>query len=113
MEIKLTEQSIKDLAELPAEVEDTFFNAKDTAESNITDLGATPRQAFEKYLSGDMHPFLQEKFGDYRAWFVEGDRVNLLENGKIYCIRILTAKEAHRIEDSTKTFSDILQSALG
>jgi len=108
----MTEKAIKDIADLPSEVDNTFFNAKNTAETNMGDLNATPRQAFEKYLSGDMHPFLQEKFGDYRAWFVEGDKIDQLENGEIYCIRVLTAKEAHKIEDSSMTFDDIVQSAL-
>lgn len=112
MEINMTDKAMQDIAGLPEEVDDTFFNAKRTAETNIGDLNAEPRQAFEKYLSGDMHPILQEKFGDYRAWFVEGENVESLEDGEIYCIRVLTAKEAHKIEDSSKTFDDIVQSAL-
>ena len=111
MEIELTERALKDLSELQEEVTDTFLNAKNTAESNM-DLGATPRMAFEKYLSGNMHPILQETLGiDYRAWFIEGDRIESLENNKIFCIRIMTAKEAHKIEDNSTT-NEVLQRAL-
>ena len=111
MDIELTEKALEDLSELPKEVTDTFLNAKNTAESNI-DLGATPRMAFEKYLSGNMHPILQETLGrDYRAWFIEGDRVESLENDKIFCIRVLTAKGAHKIEDNSTT-DEVLQRAL-
>lgn len=111
MEIEVTEKAMEDLSELPKEVTDTFLNAKKTAESNLN-LGATHRMAFGKYLSGNMHPILQETLGrDYRAWFIEGDRINKLSDGKIFCIRILTAKEAHKIEDSS-TFDEVLQHAL-
>jgi len=111
MEIEVTETALTDLSELPKEVESTFLNAKRTAESNL-DLGATPRMAFEKYLSGNMHPILQETLGrDYRAWFVEGDRIRDLPDGEIFCIRVVTAKEAHKIEDNS-TVDEVLRYAL-
>lgn len=78
----MTDQAIQDIAELPNEVDNTFFNAKATAETNMEELNATPRQAFGEYLSGPLHPLLQNEFGDYRAWFVQGKNVQQLENGK-------------------------------
>lgn len=119
MDVVVTENAVRDLAELPGEVEDTFFSAKRTAEKNLG-LGASPDQALEKYLSGGMHPILQEALGaDYRAWFIEGGRANKLldrgefEEGKLYCFRVLTAQEAHKIEDSSMNARAILRSALG
>lgn len=112
MSIELTEKALEDLSELPEEVTDTFLNAKKTAESNM-DMGASPRMAFGKYLSGNMHPILQETLGrDYRAWFIEGERVEKLDDGKIFCIRVLTAKEAHKIEDNS-TIDEVLRHAFG
>ena len=111
MEIEVTETALNDLAELPEEVGSTFLNAKRTAESNL-EMGATPRMAFEKYLSGNMHPILQETLGrDYRAWFIEGNRIKDLQDGEIFCIRVLTAKEAHKIEDNS-TIDEVLRHAF-
>ncbi|MFB6209177.1 MAG: hypothetical protein ABEJ56_03490 [Candidatus Nanohaloarchaea archaeon] len=115
MEIVVTENAVRDIAELPGEVEDTFFSAKKTAEKNLN-LGASPDQALEKYLSGGMHPILQETLGaDYRAWFIEGGRANKMlgrnefDEDKLYCFRVLTAKEAHKIEDGSRNARAILQ----
>lgn len=113
-EIEVTDLALQDLSELPKEVEDTFFNMIDTAEGNLG-LGAAPNQVFEKYLSGDMHPLLQEKLGrDYRVWFIEGGRIDReeFEDGRIYCVRVLTKPQAEEIEASSRTVHEVLEPVL-
>lgn len=104
MEIVLTSEAESDLDRLPEEVRDTFFSKLDAVEKNLR-IGASPGQAFDKFLSGNMHPCLQMNLGrDYRAWFVEGKHLESCVDGKIYCVRVLSKKEAQDMVDKIPDF---------
>lgn len=97
--IEKTETAEEDLNRLHPEVRDTFESKIEAIEKNLG-IGATPDQAFNKRMSGDMHPILQMTLGgDYRAWFLEGSRLNLdwADNDTIYCIMVLTKKEQEKL----------------
>ncbi len=97
--ITVLPSAMDDLSELPQAVADTFYSAKDTAETNMG-LGADPGQVFEKYMSGNLHPFLQMTLGrDYRAWFLEGTYLAELDDELVYCLKVMTANEAHELAD--------------
>jgi mRNA-degrading endonuclease RelE of RelBE toxin-antitoxin system len=71
MDIEVADAAKKDLDRLPNPVRDTFYSKVESTEKNL-DIGATPKQAFDKYLSGNMNPVLQMNLGrDFRAWFIE------------------------------------------
>ena len=112
MGIEVTDLAEEDLERLPNPVRDTFYSKIDSTEKNLR-IGASPKQAFDKYMSGNMHPVLQMTLGrDYRAWFLEGKHLVKREDGKIYCMMILTKKESKKL---TKKISDpisFLQSGL-
>lgn len=104
MEIDIIPKAEKDLERLPELVRDTFFSKLESTEKNLN-IGASPRQAFDKYLSGNMHPCLQMNLGrDYRAWFVEGKHLEKYESGKIYCVKVLTKKEAQKLVEKIHDF---------
>ncbi|MFB6213260.1 MAG: hypothetical protein ABEJ07_01730 [Candidatus Nanohaloarchaea archaeon] len=112
MEIEVTERAMKDLAALPDKVVETYMSKKDAVEKNL-DLGATPRQAFDKFLSGNMNPVLQMNLGrDYRAWFIEGEYVEELEDDAIYGWRVLTKKESKKLTGKIRDPLSIFQSDL-
>ncbi|PSG98535.1 MAG: hypothetical protein BRC29_00220 [Nanohaloarchaea archaeon SW_7_43_1] len=112
MEIEVTERAMKDLVELPDEVGDTYLSKKDAIEKNLS-LGASPRQAFDKFLSVNMNPVLQINLGrDYRAWFVEGGYVEELEDDTIYGWRVLTKKEAKKLTGKIRDPLSIFRSGL-
>lgn len=95
--IVVTETAQQDLAEHPESIADTFLSKVESTEKNLN-IGADPGQAFDKYLSGNMHPVLQMNLGrDYRAWFIEGARVNGLDADAIYAWRVVTKKEAKKL----------------
>lgn len=96
-EIIVTPNAEEDLAALPEEVFDTFMSKKESAEKNM-DIGAEPVQAIGKYLQGNMHPFLQMNIGrDYRAWFIEGEYLDGLEDRNIYCLKIMKKRDAKKL----------------
>lgn len=98
MEIVVTPDAQEDLANLPEKVVDTFFSKKQAIEKNLA-IGASPGQAFNKRMSGNMHPLLQINLGrDFRAWFIEGKYVGSEVN--IYCLKVLTKKEAEDLAGS-------------
>ncbi len=105
MEIDLTHRAEGDLERLPETVRDTLFSKLDATEKNLG-IGASPRQAFDKYLSGNMHPALQMNLGrDYRAWFLEGKYLEKYGDDKVYCIRVLTKKEAQKLAGKISDFT--------
>ncbi|AOV94788.1 hypothetical protein AQV86_02580 [Nanohaloarchaea archaeon SG9] len=112
MEIKVTETAEEDLERFSSRVRDTFYSKVESIEKNLG-IGASPGQALDKYLSGNMNPVLQMNLGrDFRAWFLEGKYLDEKDNGKIYCLTVLTKKEAKKL---TKKISDpvsFLQSDL-
>jgi len=96
-EIVVTGTAEQDLASHPETVVETFLSKIDEIEKNLH-IGAEPGQAFDKYLSGNMHPVLQMNPGrDHRAWFIEGVYVGGLDDDRIYAWRILTKKEAKKL----------------
>lgn len=112
MEIVITERSLKDLSNLPEEVESTFRSKKKDASRNLS-IGADTGDVFDKYLSGNMHPVLQMNLGrDYRAWFLEGKYVEELEEDMIYCWRVLTKNEAEKLAGKINDPLAIFQSDL-
>lgn len=112
MEVEVTERALKDLAKLPNKVMETFLSKKDSINKNLS-LGASPEQVFDKFLSGNMHPVLQMNLGrDYRAWFVQGTRVEGPEDDTIYCWRVLTKKEAKKLTDEIRDPLSILESGF-
>jgi hypothetical protein len=112
MEIEVTDTAEEDLERLPNPVRDTFYSKIKSIEKNL-DIGASPKQAFNKYMSGNMNPVLQMNLGrDFRAWFLEGQYLNDREDDRIYCMMVLTKKES---EDLTGQLNDpvsFLQSGL-
>lgn len=112
VKIVLTERAVRDLAELPPEVEDTFLSKKDSIQKNLK-IGAEPGQAFDKYLSGNMHPILQMNLGrDYRAWFLEGEYIDSLDDGKIYCVKIMRKPEAKKLTGKIRNVLEYVESFL-
>ena len=110
MDVVLTPKAEEDLERLSEEVRDTFFSKVSATEKNI-DIGASPGQAFDKYLSGNMHPALQMNLGrDYRAWFVEGQYLDGFEDSKVLCVRVLTKKEAQKLTSRITDFLSFVQS---
>ncbi|PSH02515.1 MAG: hypothetical protein BRC26_00155 [Nanohaloarchaea archaeon QH_8_44_6] len=115
VELEKTDIAEEDLERLQPEVRDTFKSKVEAIEKNLG-IGATPQQAFDKRLSGNMHPILQMNLGrDYRAWFIEGGRINVewMEDGKVYCVMVLTKREQQkltpRIKDPVKFIQDRIQ----
>ena len=111
-EIVLTQRVVYDLAELPERVEDTFYSKRESTEKNLN-IGAEPGQAFDKYLSGNMHPLLQMNLGrDYRAWFVEGEYIDELEDNTIYCVKILKKPEAKKLTGKIRNALEFVERVL-
>ncbi len=105
MQVAVTDKAEDDLAVLPRHVEETFFSKIETVETNLR-LGAEPGQAFDKYLSGNLHPLLQMNLGrDYRAWFIEGRHLPLRDEDGVYALRVLTKKRA---EELSGKITDVL-----
>ncbi|MFB6209175.1 MAG: hypothetical protein ABEJ56_03480 [Candidatus Nanohaloarchaea archaeon] len=95
--IEITETAENDLVELPPKVEETFFSKATAADRNL-ELNASPQQTFNKRMSGNMHPFLQMNLGrDFRAWFLEGEYLETLEDGKIYALKVMTKKDSKKL----------------
>ena len=112
MEIEITETAMKDLTQLPDKVAETYLSKRTSIEKNLN-IGAEPEQAFDKYLSGNMHPLLQINLGrDYRAWFIEGEYIENLEDDKIYGWRDLTKKEAKKLTGKVRDPLSIFESGL-
>jgi mRNA-degrading endonuclease RelE of RelBE toxin-antitoxin system len=109
-DIEITETAKQDLERLDSRVQDTFYSKIESIEKNLG-IGATPRQAFDKYLSGNMHPVLQMNLGrDYRAWFIEGTKVDIarFDEDNIYCMMVLTKTEAKKLTDRIGNVLDFL-----
>lgn len=51
MKIEVSERAMEDLTKLPDEVTETYLSKKEAMEKNLN-IGATPGQAFDKFLSG-------------------------------------------------------------
>lgn len=112
MEIVVTDRALEDLARLPGSVSDTYIGKKEDVQKNL-DLGVSPGKAFDKFLSGNMHPVLQLDLGrDYRAWFVQGKYVDDLENEKVFGWRVLTKKEAEKLADKIRDPLSVFESGL-
>ncbi|QGA79966.1 hypothetical protein [Candidatus Nanohalobium constans] len=112
MGIEVSDRAMKDLVDLPDEVVETYLSKKDAMEKSLN-IGATPRQAFDKFLSGNMHPVLQINLGrDYRAWFIEGEYIENLEDDKIYGWRVLNKKEAKKLTGKIRDPLSIFESDL-
>lgn len=112
MKIEVTERALKDLSKLPEKVTETYLSKKEDLSKNLS-LGASPEQAFDKFLSGNMHPVLQINLGrDYRAWFVEGSRVEKLDDDTIYGWRVLTKKEAEKLTNTIRDPLSVLESGF-
>lgn len=110
--IVLTERAIYDLSELPERVEDTFYSKKESTQKNLG-IGAEPGQAFDKYLSGNMHPILQMNLGrDYRAWFIEGEYMDRLDDNKIYCVKIMKKPEAKKLTGKIRNVLEYVERVL-
>lgn len=96
--ITVTDRAAEDLASLPEHIEETFYTKRRSILHALNDLGATPGQAFDKYLSGPMHPVLQLNLGrDHRAWFLEGRFVPGRDDTTILCWRVLGKNEAQEL----------------
>ena len=112
MDVVVTDLAEEDLERLPSAVRDTLYSKVESTEKNLG-IGASPGQAFDKFMSGKMNPVLQMSLGrDFRAWFLEGKYLDGMENGSIYCLMVLTKKESKEL---TKKISDpvsFLQSGL-
>lgn len=113
MDVEITGSAKDDLERFEKPVRETFYSKVDSIEKNLK-LNATPRQAFDKYLSGNMNPVLQINLGrDYRAWFIEGKYLDDdYEEGSIYCFKVLTKKEAQKLTKKIPDAVTFLQSLL-
>lgn len=112
MQVEVTKIAEEDLEELPDEVEDTLRSKIRSTQKNLN-IGASPGQAFDKYLGGNMNPCLQMNLGrDYRAWFVEGQYLDQLEDDTVYCVAVLSKNEAKKMIDKIPDFLIFLESAL-
>ena len=112
MKVEVTDIAEEDLERLPNPVRDTFYSKVDSTAKNL-EIGATPKQAFDKYMSGNMNPVLQMNLGrDFRAWFLEGKYLEEKDDGKIYCLMVLTKKEAKKLTRKISDPVSFLQSAL-
>jgi mRNA-degrading endonuclease RelE of RelBE toxin-antitoxin system len=112
MKIEVTDIAEEDLDRLPSSVRDTFYSKVESVEKNLG-IGATPEQAFDKYMSGNMHPVLQMNLGrDFRVWFLEGKYLENQEEGSIYCLMVLTKKEAKKLTKKIRDPISFLQSDL-
>lgn len=112
MEIEVTDTAEEDLERLDNQVRDTFYSKINSTEKNLG-IGASPGQAFDKYLSGNMNPVLQMNLGrDFRAWFLEDKYIEKFEDGKIYCMMVLTKKEAKKLTRKISDPVSFLQSGL-
>jgi len=115
VKLEKTDIAEEDLKRLEPDVRDTFESKSEAIKKNLG-IGATPDQAFNKRMSGNMHPILQMNLGrDYRAWFIEGGRLDVewAEKHKIYCTMILTKKESkelsQKINDPVRFIENRLQ----
>lgn len=113
MDIEITETAENDLKRLDNSVRDTFYSKVQSTGKNLN-IGASPGQAFNKYLSGNMNPVLQMNLGrDFRAWFLEGKYLSdKFNEDKIYCMMILTKKEAKSLTKRINDPVSFLQSDL-
>lgn len=112
MEIEVTETAEEDLERFSGKVRDTFYSKVESVEKNLN-IGASPEQALDKYLSGNMNPVLQMNLGrDFRAWFLEGKYLDEKADNKIYCLMVLTKKEAKKLTKKINDPVSFLQSGL-
>lgn len=114
MNVEIAGSAKDDLERFEDPVRETFYSKIDSIEKNLN-IGATPKQAFDKYLSGNMNPVLQISLGrDYRAWFIEGKYLDdkKYSGDEIYCFKILTKKEAQKLTEKIPEATDFLQSLL-
>lgn len=73
----------------------------------VEEYGIPPEKAVEKRLSGGWHPLLQQRAGDHRIWFLEGERTDKGEDDVLYVVRILdksTQKDMKGVDISPDTF---------
>lgn len=109
MEIELTPEAEKDLEKLPDEVQETFFSKLEAIEKNMG-IGASPSQAFDKYLSGNMHPALQINLGrNHRAWFIESKYLPESKEEKVYCVKILSKESSLKLTEKIKDFVSFVE----
>lgn len=112
MEIKVTDTAEEDIERLPNPVRDTFYSKVESTEKNLG-IGASPGQAFDKYMSSNMNPVLQMNLGrDFRAWFLEGKYLDGRSDNKIFCLMVLTKKEAEELTGKINDPISFLQSGL-
>lgn len=113
MKVEITETAKGDIERFEEPVRDTFYSKVKSIEKNLN-LGATPQQAFDKYLGGNMNPVLQINLGrDFRAWFIEGKYLgDKYSTEEIYCFKVLTKKEAQKLTDKIPDAITFLQSLL-
>jgi mRNA-degrading endonuclease RelE of RelBE toxin-antitoxin system len=60
--------------------------------------GFDPEKVVEKRTSGTWHPILQQTVGDYRIWFVEGEKTKKGDQDKVYLIRVLSKEKALKLQ---------------
>lgn len=114
MDVEITGAAKEDLKRFEKPVRETFYSKTDSIEKNLN-LGATPSQAFDKYLGGNMNPVLQINLGrDYRAWFIEGEYLEgeSFSEDTVYCFKVLTKKEAQKLTEKIPDAITFLQSLL-
>lgn len=107
MEVRIRPAAREDLEDIK-ENEDKERVAKkiDDIDNKISQ-GIPPELAVEKRLRGKWHPILQQRAGDYRIWFIEGEHT---DNGKediLYVVRIMD-KNTQKGLDSNATAGNCL-----
>ncbi|MDY6769715.1 MAG: hypothetical protein SVU88_01955 [Candidatus Nanohaloarchaea archaeon] len=112
MRLVVTENAMQALDEVPDRVEETFWSKIEDVERNL-DLGAEPAAAFDKYLSGRMHPVLQMNLGrDYRAWFLEGVHLRGQDERAVYALTVLSKSDAEELSGTIQDAVSFFHAAL-
>lgn len=90
MELQIQPQAEEDLEEnVEQEDMERVLNKIDEVETRL-EQGLDPKTSVEKRLSKGWSPMLQQRAGDYRIWFVEGEKTSKGDENTVYCVRVLT-----------------------
>ena len=97
MELIIQPQAEEDLEE-NVEEEDLERVIKKIGEvEDRLKMGVDPETAVEKRLSNGWSPMLQQRAGDYRIWFVEGEKTSEGDDNTVYCVRVLSKDDQMKL----------------
>ncbi|MBN2014038.1 MAG: hypothetical protein JW778_02550 [Candidatus Altiarchaeota archaeon] len=91
MELEIPDHILKKLLTLSGTDRERIKKKLGDIEYKISELDIEPPKVIEKRLKGRLHPFLQQRIGSWRLWFLEDKAKNLL-----HLVALKSKKEAEK-----------------